>query len=192
MNENNKLDFTIFERADIHARLQIAQLSNLRINRDDSTVLLRGFKGGKGSRQLDQVSSAVGRAVTFYENQGINLIDEMEDQDTIKNIYRLGPTEYVDKVLEADIHLFTAHFHEGNIAKTGSWNMPNILSNLDRLKYHLGNLMGAKNECPVYRQSKKEVYASMSDYCLPTEIIYLPFAGWTGSLNEREEQKVRR
>ena len=138
------------------------------------------------------MSSAIGRAITFFENQRINLIDEMEDQDTIKNIYRLGPTEYIDNVFEADIHLFTAHFHEGNIAKTGSWNMPNILSNLDRLKYHLGNLMGVKNDCPIYRQGKKEVYASMSDYCLLTEIINLPLTGWTGDLNETEKQKLRR
>ena len=191
MNDS-KLDFTIFERSDMHTRLQINQINSLRKNRSDITVLLRGFKGGKGSRQLEQVMSAVGRAVTLYEEQGINLIDEMEDQDAIKNIYHLGPTEYVDRVLQGDIHLFTAHFHEGNIAKTGSWNMPNILANLDRLKYHLGNLMGEKNNCPVYRQGKKEVYSIMNDYCLPTEIINLPFSGWTGDLNEIQKQKVRR
>ncbi len=68
--------------------------------------------------------------------------------------------------------------------------MPNILSNLNRLKYHLGNLIDVKNDCPIYRQGKKEVYASISDYCLPTEIINLPLTGWTGDLNETEKQKT--
>jgi hypothetical protein len=191
MMMNPKLDFSIFDRTDMHTCLQIAQIGQLRTNTDESTVLLRGFKGGKGSRQLEQVSAAVGRAVTFFKLQGINLIDEMIDQDTIKNILRFGPTEYVDSLFEGDIHLFTAHFHEGNIAKTGSWNMPNILSNLDRLKCHLGNLMGEKNSCPVNRQGKIEVYELMADYCLPTESITLPLEGaWTG-LNETEQNKVR-
>ena len=69
--------------------------------------------------------------------------------------------------------------------------MPNILNNLDRLKYHLGNLMGEKNSCPVNRQGKREIYDIMSDYCLPTEIIALPMDGlWTG-LEEAEQIKVR-
>ena len=100
---NPKLDFSIFENTDMHTRLQIAQIEQMRINRDDSTVLLRGFKGSKGSRQLDQVASAVGQAVSFFKNQGINLIDDMEDQDTIKNVYRLVPTEYIDRLLQGDI-----------------------------------------------------------------------------------------
>ena len=70
--------------------------------------------------------------------------------------------------------------------------MPNILSNnIDRLEYHVGNLMGGKNRCPIFRQGKLEVYEIMSDYCLPTVIINLPLTFWPGHLNDVELVKLQ-
>jgi hypothetical protein len=118
------------------------------------------------------------RAQDLYGKQGITLISGMYEQDTIKNILKFGPTEFTSHVLQGDVHLYITHFHEGNVAKTGSWNIPNILANVDRLSHHLGNLMGARNKCPIYRQGKKEVYEMLPDHCLPTLIINLPVEDW--------------
>jgi len=174
------VDTSIFDSPHLNDRIQIAQILKLRVNKDPSAVLVRGFIGGEGGRQLEEFTSAMTRAQDLYRKQGINLISEMYDQDTIKNILKLGPTEFISHVLEGDAHLFITHFHEGNIAKTASWNVPNILSNLDRLSHHLGNIMGARNKCPVYRQGKKEIYEMLPDHCLPTLIIDLPLVHYCG------------
>ena len=113
----------------------------------------------------------------------------IRDGQTLK----LGPTEFVSHVLEGDAHLYITHFHEGNIAKTASWNVPNILSNLDRLSHHLGNLMGARNKCPVYRQGKREIYEMLPDHCLPTLFIDLPLVHYCGdSLYAENLERVER
>ena len=186
------VDFSIFDQKDLHTSLQIRQFDSLQINHDDSRVLCYGFIGGADNRHLNEVTSAMGRAVTYFrETESINLKYTFYTNDNIKNIERWGPTEFINEITKADFHLWTTHFHEGNIGKTGSWNMPNILSNLDRLEYHLGNLMGIKNKCPILRQGKIEVYKIMSDYCLPTIEINLPLLYWPGSLDAVELEKLK-
>ena len=86
------------------------------------------------------------------------------------------------------------HFTEGNIAKTASWNVPNILSNLDRLKYHTGNTMSDRNQCPVLRQGKKEIYLRLPDYCLPTLIVDMPLdeGCWDGTISVAVMDEIKR
>ena len=186
------MDFSIFDKTDIHTKLQISQFEALRINRDNTRVLCHGYIGGADNRHLVEVTAAMGRAVTYFRNKECITLDyNFYNNDEIKNIKKWGPTETVDHVTKADFHLWTSHFHEGNIGKTPSWNMPNILSNLDRLEYHVGNLMGVKNKCPVLRQGKKEIYEIMKDYCLPTAIINVPTSYWPGRLDDVELVKLQ-
>jgi hypothetical protein len=187
------VDTSIFDSLNISDRIQIAQIRRLRVNKDPSTVLFRGFLGGEGGRQLEEFTRAMTKAQDLYRKQGITVISEMYDQDTIKNVLKLGPREFTTYVLEGDAHLYITHFHEGNIAKTASWNIPNILANVDRLSHHLGNLMGAKNKCPIYRQGKKEVYEMLPDHCLPTLIINLPLENWIeDAFYDENVERVRR
>ena len=173
-----RLDWSTFKRKDFSGRLLLAQIEQFRINKNVDTILCRAFIGGSGGRQLEEFTTAVSRAEIHFKARSIRLVVEMYCNDYIKNIEKLTPTGLIDRMIEADFHLGITHFHEGNIAKTGAWNINNILSNLGRLKYHLGNLMGASNACPIFRQGKKEVYSMLADYCLPTLTIELPSQVW--------------
>jgi hypothetical protein len=176
------MDFSIFNREDFHTKLQIAQIQSLRTNEEDA-ILIRGFVGGADGRQYTQFNTAMSEAKAYYAERNIIINCEMYTNDFVKNIMKWGPTELVDKILEGDAHIILTHLTEANIAKTPSWNVPNILANLDRLKFHLGNTMGARNNCPVLRQGKREIYEHLPDYCLPTLIIDLPRESWDSSLN---------
>ena len=191
------LDLSIFDKEDFHTRLQMAQIDRLRVNKDENIVLIRGFVGGADGRQYTQFNTAMSEAKDLYAKQNIIIDSKMYTNDYVKNIMKWGPTELVDKLLEADAHILQTHLTEGNIGKTASWNVPNILSNLDRLKFHLGNIMGARNNCPVFRQGKKEIYDRLPDYCLPTLIIDLPRESWdssldVGTLSSTDKAKIQR
>jgi hypothetical protein len=188
---STRLDYSIFERRDFTSRLIIKQIEQLRINKDVDTILCRAFIGGSGGRQLEEFNSAIGRAQVHFRNRGIRLIVDCLCNDFIKNEAKFSPTILVDRMMDADFHLGITHFHEGNIAKTGAWNVPNILSNLDRLKHHLGNLMGDSNNCPIFRQGKREVYEKLPDYCLPTLIIDLPKQTWDPKQVISSADKIR-
>ena len=188
------IDTSIFDSHNLNDRIQIAQIRHLRINTDPKIVLIRGFTGGKGGRQLEEFTRAMTKAQMHYQIQGYRIISEMYEQDTIKNVCKLTPTTFTDYVLQGDIHIYITHLHEGNIAKSSSWNIPNILANVDRMSHHLGNLMG-KNKCPVYRQGKKEVYEMLPDHCLPTLIIDLPLEHrfvWDETFKPRDVDDIRR
>jgi hypothetical protein len=166
-------DFSIFERGDLHTRTQIAQIERLRINKDENVILFKGFIGGIDGRQFTEFNTAMSLAVSYYAKQNITIACHMYHNDQIKNILRWGPTELIDNILEGDVAIIATHLTEGNIAKTASWNVPNILANLERLRYQLGNTMDIRNQCPVLRQGKKEIYSKLPDYCLPTFIYDL-------------------
>jgi hypothetical protein len=187
------MDFSIFEKTDLNTRFKISQIEKAKINVDDNVVLIRGLLGGSDGRQYAQFNSAMSSAIAHYSEQNIKIISEMLTNDTVKNVLKWGPTELTDKLLEADAHIMVTHFTEGNIAKTASWNVPNILSNLSRLKYHTGNTMGDRNQCPVLRQGKKEIYSRLPDYCLPTLIVDMPLdEGWDGTLSVAVMDEIKR
>ena len=187
------LDYSIFHRTDLSTKFKIAQIEKSRINFDDNIVLIRGLLGGSDHRQYAPFNSAMSLAKAHYAKQNIIIKSEMQLNDTVKNILKWSPTDLVDHILEADAHIMATHFTEGNIAKNGSWTVPNILSNLDRLKYHLGNVMGERNSCPVLRQGKKEIYARLPDHCLPTLIIDMPYLeAWDGTVSVAAMDDIKR
>lgn len=53
--------------------------------------------------------------------------------------------------------------------------------------------MGDRNQCPVLRQGKKEIYARLPDYCLPTLIVDMPLdEGWDGTLSVAVMDEIKR
>ena len=187
------MDFSIFKKTDLSTRFKIVQIEKSKINADDNVVLIRGLIGGSDGRQYSPFNSAMSLVKAHYSEQNITIQSEMLTNDTVKNILKWGPTEMIDNVLEADVHIMATHFTEGNIAKTASWNVPNILSNLDRLKFHLGNTMGNRNQCPVLRQGKKEIYAQLPEYCLPTLIVDTQIdEAWDGTISAAVMDEIKR
>ncbi len=187
------MDFSVFSKTDLASRFKIAQMKKTRINFDPNVVLIRGLLGGSDGRQYNQFNTAMSKAQAHYAKQNITITAEMYLNDTVKNILRWGPTELVDNILEADAHIMVTHLTEGNIAKTASWNVRNILSNLDRLQFHLGNTMGDRNRCPVLRQGKKEIYERLPEHTVPTLIIDLPYEAWNeGMLDANVMDEIQR
>ena len=143
------MDASIYSKTDPKSIMQTALMDNMRCNDVPNVVLIRVFKGGHDTRQCEPFASAIGRARNLYALRSISLIVEYFNNDKIKNVLRLSPSDVVDLMLESDIHWFIAHFHEGNIGKTPFWNVHNICQNIFRLKNHLGYPMGIHINCPA-------------------------------------------
>lgn len=186
------MDLSIYESSDATARLHIDIIEGMRVNKSPHVILCRGFIGGSEGRQLEQITTAMSRAQDVYKSRGITLKSEMYTNDFIKNTMHWGPKETIDSIMGADFHLMVAPFHEGNISKTPSWNIPNILANAERLRYHLGNTMGRYSRCPLLRGDKKDVYEAFPDHCLPTITIALPKdEGWQDDRTISEEDWLK-
>ena len=53
--------------------------------------------------------------------------------------------------------------------------------------------MSDRNQCPVLRQGKKEIYLRLPDYCLPTLIVDMPLdEGWDGTLSVAVMGEIKR
>jgi len=154
-------------------------MKSFRINKNPKRILIRAFEGAASGRCIELFNAAVRRATEVLNGRGIEVMFESFSSDEVKNGNSWSPTDLVDALLEADIHLLYTHLHEGNIGKTIEWNINNILGNLDRLEFHLGNFMGARTKCHIFRQGKIEIYKLMPDYCLPSVAVTLPALDWT-------------
>jgi hypothetical protein len=154
-------------------------MDDIKINTNLDEILIRGFIGGREGRQSDFIVTAVNDATAFYSKRGIQLHTELYHQDAVKNTLRWSPQELTNKLIEADIHILGAHFHEANIAKTDEWNMWNIWSATDRLEFHLGYPNGQYVHCPNLRGDKYMVNDILGEeYCLPQMKLDLPRTRW--------------
>ena len=70
------IDTSIFDSHNLNDRIQIAQIRHLRINTDPKIVLISGFRGGKGGRQLEEFTRAMTKAQMHYQIQGYRIISE--------------------------------------------------------------------------------------------------------------------
>jgi hypothetical protein len=151
---------------------QLAEMEAIRANKDPSTVLIRGFCGGKDGQQKDVVSEAIKELAVSYRERGIHIIFEEFNNDLVRNGYKWNATQTFTALLSADIHILPTHFHQGMLAKGGTdtWNMTNISKNIERLRYHLGTPCGKHLDCPVWSQNKHRLYDHLEalDLCLPT------------------------
>jgi len=95
--------------------------------------------------------------------------DQLKEEGRIKT-----PKEFIDWFLEADIHVFCAHLHQG--LEELSWDMEELLKEYKRLREHIGYTGGALD--PVFLQDKIEYLLALEENDhLPTLKIKMPTLG---------------
>ena len=92
--------------------------------------------------------------------------DELKENGGIQT-----PKDFIDWFLEADIHVFCAHLHQGFDDLT--WDMEELLNEYKRLRWHIGYTGGALDF--VFLQDKiKYLLALDENEHLPTLQIKMP------------------
>jgi hypothetical protein len=169
------MDLSVLNKSDVDSIIKIAEIAALRKRPlEDNYILIRIFIGGMKSVQAEVLEHAIVEVVNKCKNNfGLNIKVEKFTNDDVRNRLKWSINELIDALLESDIHIISTHVHQGNVSKTDSWNMINILSNIDRLEYHLGIPMGKHIRCPVFRQDKMELYKHLDELSAPTIEIML-------------------
>lgn len=173
------VDLSPLHKTDLKAVLRLRELDCVRVNKDRNTVVIRAFIGGTTGRQSDQATSAMNRVFIFFKERGIKIDVQWYTIDYVMNEKKWSVDELISDLLRADVHFLACHLHEGMVARSrlgdDSWNMNNILHNLDRLTYHVGFPMGKHVKCPVLRSDKTKLYECLSRQalCIPAMSIAL-------------------
>jgi hypothetical protein len=133
--------------------------------RSDS-VLIRVFKGNKGSEQYKHFSTALSRwrIPVKYKIEYI-------DTDEVKKRFK-KPSELVDWLLGCHVHFILGHVHQGIVSQK-DWHMDDLRSQLVRLKFHAGFPNGTKLQCPVFTQNKIRYIRAIEELANPTLAILL-------------------
>jgi len=170
------MDLSVLNKTDIDSIIKITEIAALKkkIHLEDNIILIRVFIGGSNSVQAEDLEHAIIKVVNKCKDCfGLTIRVEKFTNDDVKNKLKWSIGDLIDALLESDIHIISSHVHQGNISKTGSWNMFNISNNINRLEYHLGIPMGNHIHCPVFRQDKMELYRYLDDLSAPTIQILL-------------------
>ena len=138
---------------------------------------VRVFLGGKGGQSRASFHTALGLIKTLH---GENINVEILDTDLMKKEgYRFTPKQFIDWLLEADIHIIVGHLHQG--LDHLSWDMEELLEEYKRLRGHIGFTGGALD--PVFLQDKfNSLLALDKDDYLPTLRISMPTLSEDGEL----------
>ena len=170
------MDTIAFESSDINVFLARCLHQGLRENKDPTVVRIHAFIGAEFGEQQTPLSVALGEVKVHYlQTKGIKLTIHTLTNDYVKNILHWTCTELFTWLLSADIHLLPTHLHQGmmnlgGLEVDGTWNIPNILKNLERLRYHLGTPCGKYIDCPIMTQNKMGYYRALQTVglCAPT------------------------
>ena len=161
------MDLSVLLLDDIESVLKRAEIAGLQENKDPRTVLIRIYLGSCKSAQIEVVTAASRRVISKFKLRGITVIFETFTNDHVKNTLKWSVNELIDCLLAADIHVLASHLHQGNMAKTAQWNIGNLYSQADRLRFHLGFPMGQHVHCPVLWGDLARVYEVLGDLCPP-------------------------
>ena len=166
----------LFSR-DINSFLAKAQMKAFRENTDPKKVLIRAFLGGMSAEQRDPLTDAFSRVALRYKDKGIMVVFQRFSNDIVRNVYHWTCTELFNRLLAADVHLIPTHLHQGmlGLGDLGTWHVMNILSNLKRLKYHVGVPSGIHTDDGIASQDKYKYYEVLAPLglCAPTEQIFI-------------------
>ena len=170
------MDTLDFDSRDINVFLARCLHEGLRSNKDPKVVLIHAFLGAVFGEQQTPLSVALDEVKVHYiESRGIKLAIRALTNDYVKNKLHWTCTELFTWLLSADIHLLPTHLHQGmmglgGLEVDGTWNIPNILKNFERLRYHLGTPCGKYIDCPITTQNKMEYYRALQTVglCAPT------------------------
>lgn len=165
----------IYDVPVFHQLTTLPELEALRENNDPKKILIYAFLGGHRAGQSDPLDVAISQARRRYHLLGYTIEYETFSNDKVRNKLKWSVTQLFTKLMSADIHLLPTHCHQGNISLGGTdtWNIPNILENYDRLRFHLGIPNGRHLTCPVFTQDKRKLYEKLMELglCLPTTFV---------------------
>lgn len=139
---------------------------------------IRIFIGGREAPSRSSFSTAVGQILALY---GDKITIETLDTDKMKTDpdYSFSEKEFIDWLIEADIHVLVGHMHQG-LDKL-CWDMEVLLQEYTRLRDHIGYTGGALD--PVFLQDKiKYLLALDEDDYLPTLLVDMPTLSKDGEL----------
>lgn len=166
------MDVSDFDSSDINVFLARSVNKGLKKNKDCNVVLIHVFIGSVFSEQQTPLSVALSVVKKHYLTRGIQLRVTIITNDFVRNILHWTCTELFTWLVSADIHLLPTHLHQGmmGLGGMGTWNIPNILKNFERLRYHLGTPCGKFVDCPITTQNKMEYYRVLQTVglCAPT------------------------
>ena len=165
------MDLSILDNTDTDSIFQMAEIAGMskkRLQLDSKIILIRVFLGGSLAVQVDSLQHALLIVVKNFSEVGITVRVENFTNNDDRNKLKWSVNDLINSLLESDIHLIGTHLHQGNLAKSEYWNIQNISSNIDRLKYHLGIPMGKFIYCPVFRQDKLKLYECLNAFSAPT------------------------
>lgn len=172
------MDFNaIIDPPECAKNVDIPEIVALRANKDPNAILITAFVGGWDSNAIIPLEEAIGKLREMYRVRGIHILWEQLTNDIVRNQLKINCSQLFTKLISADIHLLPTHLNQGMLGKGGtdSWNMSNILTNYERLQYHLGIPNGVYTKCPVWSQNKGKLYNVLSklNLCVPTLVVSL-------------------
>jgi len=179
------MDTSEFESTHINIFLAQCIHDGLKINKKPQTVLIHVFIGAEGGEQQTPLSVAFDEIKQHYrEARGIQVTVRILTNDLVRNRYHWTCTELFTWLLSADIHLLPTHLHQGmmglgGLEVDGTWNIPNILKNFERLRYHLGTPCGKYVDCPIMTQNKMVYYQALQTVGLCAPTISVDISGET-------------
>jgi hypothetical protein len=131
-----------------------------------NVVLVRVFKGNKGSEQYKHFTTALSRW-----RVPINYKIEYIDTDEVKIRFK-NPSELIDWLLGSHVHFILGHIHQGIVSQR-DWHMDDLRRQLVRLKFHSGFPNGEKLQCPIFTQNKIRYIKAIKELANPTLAIVL-------------------
>jgi hypothetical protein len=145
-----------------------------RINRSSQRqrmFIIGVFTGGLRGVQVDQFLEALQLVIQEFElyyNPGKLQISVfyISAKDVANN--RMTPTQLVDRLLNADVHFILSHIHQSLLNRNIGWRIDDLLTNLERLKFHKGFPCGEQLSCPVFTQDKYQYINQIAGYSIPT------------------------
>ena len=167
------MDLSVLTLSDIDSVMKRAEVEALKENHDPKRVLIRIYFGADHATQVAPLTAATHRIISLFESRGIEIKVQTFTNNEVKNDLKWSVNELIDCLLAADIHIVSSHIHQGNLTKTALWNITNISSQFERLKYHLGFPMGNSVLCPVLWGDHFTVFDALGDLCPPSIQISL-------------------
>ena len=187
------MDTSDFKSDNINVFLSRCMIDGLRANKNPKRVLIRAFTGAVKAELSTPVFVAFARVIEHYRTKDIDVIVNTFSNDTVRNTYHWTCTELFDHLLGADIHIISTHLHQGMLGLggfevNGTWNIPNILKNYERLRYHLGSPCGIYVDNPVMNQNKMGYYEPLQalGLCAPTTSVDISKA----EISQADSQKI--
>ena len=189
------MDISDFDSTtDINIFLARVHIDALRENKNPRFILVRAFVGGQLGEQTTPLSRAFIRVANLYESRGYRLVLERFTNDIVRNTYHWSCRQLFDHLLAADIHLLPTHLHQGmlSLGGTETWNTINILTNMQRLKYHLGANCGIFIDDPVANQDKFNYYDPLQKEGLCAPTISVSISHSSGDISKSDHDKIKR